>query len=117
MFCFSCGLIGHNLDNCKYPALKFEGGINPRGAWLRSRNYNRRIMEKKKTFSSNPLKSLSGGNFIPKPKGLLSKMAAMNLNKNNPQSRSVAFQQPSTPPPYQQNTSRSLVTKNNPTST
>jgi hypothetical protein len=47
---------------------------------------------RKKTFCSNPLKSISGGQFSPIPKRLLNQMAHLNLNKtgtnNSPQSRS-----------------------------
>jgi len=31
MFCFGCGLVGHNIDNCRNPHLPFKGGTNPRG--------------------------------------------------------------------------------------
>lgn len=31
MFCFGCGLVGHNIDNCRNTQLPFEGGTNPRG--------------------------------------------------------------------------------------
>jgi hypothetical protein len=82
MFCFGCGLVGHNIDNCKNHHLPFEGGTNPGGAWLRSKNYGRRIIERPdKTFCSNPIRSLSGGQFSPIPKGLIEKMAAMKLHK------------------------------------
>lgn len=118
MFCFSCGLIGHNMDNCKNTALKFEGGVNPRGAWLRSRNYGRRIVERKEnTFSSNPLKSLSGSHFSPKPKGLLSKMAALNINKNSPQTKTTNFQQPHPSPPHKQYSTISPTTQKYQTNT
>jgi hypothetical protein len=44
--------------------------------------YGRRILEKKeKNFSSNPLKSLSGGQFSPIPKGLMNKMARLSVNQ------------------------------------
>ena len=86
MFCFECGLIGHNLENYKNPPIPIVGGTNPRGAWLRSRNYGHMIYERKeRTFSSNPLKSISGGQFSPLSKGLLDKMATINLNRHNPQ--------------------------------
>jgi len=87
MFCFGCGLIGHNVENCRNSPLPIEGGTNPKGAWLRSRSYGRRIHERtEKTFSNNPLKSISGGQFSLMPKGLMEKMVAMSLKKqsNNP---------------------------------
>lgn len=87
MFCFGCGLIGHNMESCRNPPIPIIGGTNPRGAWLRSRNYGHRIYERKeKTFSINFLKSISGGQFSPLPKGLLDKMAAINLTRTSPQS-------------------------------
>lgn len=83
MFCFGCGLVGHNQEKCRNFPLKFEGGTNPRGAWLRSKTYGRRMIEKKeKDFSSNPLKSISGGQFSPIPKGLLNQFATMKISKN-----------------------------------
>jgi len=87
MFCFGCGLVGHNEDNCSSPpSLKFsttEGTTNPRGAWLRSKVFGRRVMDRKeKIFSSNPLKSVSGGLFSPIPKGLMAKMANLNMNQH-----------------------------------
>jgi len=86
MFCFQCGLIGLNEDNCSHPPTpnhsKFEDYTNPIGAWLRSRVYGRRILEKKeKNFSSNPLKFLSGGQFSPIPKSLMNKMAKLSVNQ------------------------------------
>jgi hypothetical protein len=82
MLCFVCGLIGHQGDICKSGIVLQEGEVNPRGAWLRTRSYGCRVIERKeKTFSSNPLKSLSGGQFSPIPKELLEKMAHMNLKK------------------------------------
>lgn len=86
MFCFGCGLIGHNLEGCKNPPIPIVGGTNPRGAWLRTKNYGHRVHERKeKTFCSNPLKSISGGPFSPLPKGLLDKMAAISINRQSPQ--------------------------------
>jgi hypothetical protein len=82
MFCFGCGLIGHNMEYCRNTHIPLEGDTNPRGAWLRSKNYGRRIIEKKdKTFCGNPMKSLSGGQFSPIPKGIMEKMATMSLKK------------------------------------
>lgn len=84
MFCFGCGLIGHNVEHCRNQPIPLEGGINPRGAWLRTKNYGRRVIERKeKTFSSNPLKSISGGPYSPIPKGLIDQMAAMKLRKSS----------------------------------
>ncbi len=37
---------------------------------------------KEKIFSSNPLKSVSGGLFSPIPKGLMAKMANLNMNQH-----------------------------------
>lgn len=86
MFCFGCGLVGHNQENCRNSPLPFEKGTNPRGAWLRSKSYGRRLIEKKEQdFSSNPRKSMSGGQFSPIPKGLMDKMATMSLRKTTTQ--------------------------------
>jgi len=91
MFCFGCGLIGHNQESCKLTPIPIEGGINPRGAWLRTRSYGRRIYEKQeKTFRSNPMKSLSGGPFSPIPKGLVQQMAAMQIRKQETQATGQA---------------------------
>lgn len=86
MFCFRCGLVYHNEDICSsVPSPSYTGGsghTNPSGAWLRSRIYDRRILDKKeKVFSSNPMKSVSGAQFSPIPKGLLENMAKLNMNK------------------------------------
>lgn len=84
VFCFGCGLIRHHIESCQNQQLPFEGGTNPRGAWLRTRNFGKRIYERpEKTFCSNPLRSMSGGPFSPIPKGLLDKFGAMNLNKQD----------------------------------
>ncbi|MCH91899.1 hypothetical protein A2U01_0012830, partial [Trifolium medium] len=40
MFCFTCGLIGHNEDKCDNIIQPVpEGSVNPRGPWLRSDVY------------------------------------------------------------------------------
>jgi hypothetical protein len=84
--------------------LRFEGGTNPRGAWLRLRNYGRRLIEKKeKDFYSNPLKSLSGGQFSPIPKSLLDQMAAMKLHKASTQHNGQAHHQNTNYSPSTQN--------------
>lgn len=103
MFCFGCGLVGHNQEKCRNPPIKFEGGTNPRGAWLRSRTYGRRLIEKKeKDFSSNPLRSISGGSFSPIPKGLLNQMAAMKISRNGTPNSGQTQHQPNTPTPSSQ---------------
>jgi hypothetical protein len=82
MFCFGCGLVGHNIENCRNPHTPYEGGTNPRGTWLRTKIFGKRIIERpEKTFRSNALNSISGGQFSPIPKGLLNKMASMQINK------------------------------------
>ncbi|KAK2444933.1 hypothetical protein QL285_015923 [Trifolium repens] len=83
MFCFLCGYIGHNETTCnnQNPAT-VEGATNPRGPWLRSTNYGRRINERRDPrFNSNPMKSMSGGNFSPIPKAMLEMMAKMTLEE------------------------------------
>jgi hypothetical protein len=84
MFCFYCGLVGHVEDTCEAkPKDIMEETINPRGAWLRSTEYGRRIIDKKdRKFSSNPMKSLSGGLFSPIPQGLLDMMADISLTRD-----------------------------------
>lgn len=93
MFCFGCGLVGHNEDNCYSPfSFKLtaaEGSTNPRGAWLRSKVFGRRMVEKKdKIFSSNPMKSVSGSLYSPIPRSLMHKMAKINLNQQTPATNS-----------------------------
>jgi len=88
MFCFKCGLVGHNEENCvSNSPLSYrnsEGQTNPRGAWLRSKAYGRRLLDKKeKVFSNNPLKSLSGKQCSPIPKGLIEKMANLKMLQHN----------------------------------
>jgi hypothetical protein len=88
MFCFHCGLVGHIEEN--YPEKQETNedlgmeSVNARGAWLRSNNYGRRIIEKKeKTFRSNPRNSLSCGQFSPIPKGLIDQMATLNMQQDS----------------------------------
>lgn len=109
MFCFGCGLVGHNIENCRNPHLPFEGGTNPRGAWLRSKTYGRRIIERpEKTFCSNPLRSVSGGPFSPIPKGLLAQMADMSIHRQegNPSGQGRHSSNPGKSPSPVQNTSQ-----------
>jgi hypothetical protein len=43
-----------------------EGVINPRGPWLRSTSYGRRVNDKRNPrFNSNPMKFMSGGVLAP----------------------------------------------------
>lgn len=100
MFYFGCGLVGHIQDNCRNIPIPFEGGTNPRGAWLRSKDYGRRFVERQeKTFFSNSRKSLSGGQFSPIPKALLNKFSKMNINKSGGKAPDQGFTQAHTPPP------------------
>ena len=86
MFCFRCRLIGHNQENCKNQPIPLEGDTNARGAWLISRNYGCKIYERKeKTLCSNPMRSISGRQFSPIPKGLIDKMATMSIRKQGNQ--------------------------------
>jgi hypothetical protein len=86
MFCFLCGLIGHNENNCSNPHQPVEEGeINPRGPWLRSNSYGRRVSDKKDTrFSSNPMKSMSGGSYSLIPKAMIEMLATMRLEEDSP---------------------------------
>lgn len=86
LFCFNCGLVGHKEDLCVNNGFKQQGGeenpINPMGPWLRSKTYGKRMVERHELkFSSNPRKSLSGGQFSPIPKELLDMMANIKLQK------------------------------------
>jgi hypothetical protein len=83
MFCFLCGYIGHNDTTCNNQNLAMEeGATNPRGPWLRSTSYGRRINEKRDPrFNSNPMKSMSGGCFSPIPKAMLDMLAKMTLEE------------------------------------
>jgi hypothetical protein len=86
MFCLNCGVIGHNEDNCPDLGIHIEeGGINPRGPWLRSNSYGRRVNDKRDTrFNSNPTKSMSGGCYSPIPKAMLDMLARMKLEEDAP---------------------------------
>ena len=82
MLCFTCGLVGHNEENCKTHSQFSAGKVNPIGPWLRSNIYGKRIHEKKDVrFHSNPMKSVSGGQFSPIPKAMLKMMANLHINK------------------------------------
>lgn len=92
MFCFKCGLIGHNEENCYSTSPQIQstnaGKTNPRGSWLRSRAYGHRILERKdKVFSSNPLKSLSGKQFSPILKGLIDTTAKLKIQQQQKEGR------------------------------
>jgi hypothetical protein len=84
LFCFKCGLIGHAEDNCEAFSEELpEGSVNPRGPWLRSNVYGKRINERRdQRFHSNPMKSVSGSNFSPIPKAMLEMMANLKIRKN-----------------------------------
>ncbi|MCH92169.1 DUF4283 domain protein, partial [Trifolium medium] len=85
MFCFDCGLVGHNEDNCISPTqAQPEGYVNPRGPWLRSNIYGKRVNDKRdKRFNSNPMQSMSGGQFSPIPKAMLEMLAKMKIEEEN----------------------------------
>jgi hypothetical protein len=90
MFCFNCGLVGHNEDKCEIPTqILPEEGTNPRGPWLRSNIYGKRVHDNRdKRFNSNPMQSISGGKFSPIPQAMLDMMAKMKLEEetvNKPQ--------------------------------
>jgi hypothetical protein len=83
LFCFQCGHIGHGENHCNStePAME-EGGINPRGPWLRATSYGRKFNDKRDPrFNSNPMKSMSGGCFSPIPKAMLDILAKMTLEE------------------------------------
>jgi hypothetical protein len=88
LFCFGCGLIGHNEDKCSDPyEPQFEGEVNPRGPWLRSNIYGRRVNEHRdKRFNSNPMQSASGGQFSPIPKAMIDMLAKMKLEEEDEES-------------------------------
>jgi hypothetical protein len=109
MFCFHCGLVGHTEENCydKHKDEEVTGleVVNPRGAWLRSNSYGRRIVERaEKTFRSNPRQSLSGGQFSPIPKGLMDMMKDLKVqpettyNSYREQQPDTGNRQQQTPP-------------------
>jgi hypothetical protein len=83
LFCFGCGLIGHNEDKCSDPyEPQFEGEVNPRGPWLRSNIYGRRVNEHRdKRFNSDPMQSASGCQFSPIPKAMIDMLAKMKLEE------------------------------------
>lgn len=112
-FCFGCGLVGHNIENCRNPHSPFEGGTNPRGAWLRSKTYGKRLIERPEiTFKSNALRSISGGQFSPIPRGLLDQMTAININKQTgSQTMQGSSTNNSTHHHSQGNTSRQITTQ------
>jgi hypothetical protein len=86
MFCFGCGLVGHSEEKCNNNTMPLpEGDVNPRGLWLRSNIYGKRVMEKRdKRFNSNPLQSVSGGQFSEIPKAMLDMLARMKLEEDAP---------------------------------
>jgi hypothetical protein len=104
MFCFACGLVGHNEDQCSNPSLPLaEGGVNPRGPWLRSNIYGKRINENRdKRFNSNPMKSVSGGQFSPIPQAMLDMLAKMKLEEESMEQEKP--EDPNNPPNLHQQT-------------
>jgi hypothetical protein len=83
MFCFGCGLVGHNEDQCENET-PTDGEVNTRGPWLRSNVFGRRINEKRdKRFNSDPLQSASGGQFCSIPKAMMEMLAKMKLEEEN----------------------------------
>jgi hypothetical protein len=102
MFCFNCGLVGHNEDNCEAPAqLIPEGGTNPRGPWLRSNIYGKRVHDNRdKRFNSNPMQSISGEQFSPIPQEMLDMLAKMKLEEEGMEQESPA--EPTNPNLHQQ---------------
>jgi hypothetical protein len=84
MFCFKCGLIGQNEEHCTNSGQdQPEGGVNPRGPWLRSNIYGKRVHENRdKRFHSNPLQSASGGQFSPIPRAMIEMLAKMKLEED-----------------------------------
>jgi hypothetical protein len=85
MFCFNCGLIGHNEDKCESSFLHTpEGSTNLRGPWLRSNIYGKRVHDNRdKRFHSNPLQSASGGQFSTIPQAMLDMLAKMKLEEES----------------------------------
>ncbi|MCH82270.1 hypothetical protein A2U01_0003071, partial [Trifolium medium] len=72
-------------DNClTLTQAQPEGSVNPRGPWLRSNIYGKRVNDKRdKRFHSNPMQSISGGQFNPIPKAMLEMLAKMKLEEDN----------------------------------
>jgi hypothetical protein len=85
MFCFNCGLIGHNEDKCESSFLHTpEGSTNLRGPWLRSNIYGKRVHDNRdKRFHSNPLQSASGGQFSNIPQAMLDMLAKIKLEEGS----------------------------------
>jgi hypothetical protein len=83
MFSFNCGLVGHNEDKCESPSQYIpEGSTNPRGPWLRSNIYGKRVHDNRdKRFHSNPMQSASGGQFSIIPQAMLDMLAKMKLEE------------------------------------
>jgi hypothetical protein len=81
MFCFTCGLVGHTEEKCSNTSMSLpEGSVNPRGPWLRSNIFGKRVNDKRdKRFNSNPMQSVSGGQFSPIPKAMIDMLAQMKL--------------------------------------
>jgi hypothetical protein len=105
LFCFQCGYIGHSENNCNNSDLAMEEeGINPRGPWLRSTSFGRKVNDKRDPrFNSNPIKSMSGGSFSPIPKAMLDLLAKMSLEEEDPAASNS--QSGVSPTAHQQNTS------------
>jgi hypothetical protein len=96
--------VGHNEDQCSNPSLPLaEGGVNPRGPWLRSNIYGKRINENRdKRFNSNPMKSVSGGQFSPIPQAMLDMLAKMKLEEESMEQEKP--EDPNNPPNLHQQT-------------
>jgi hypothetical protein len=83
LVCFKCGLIGHSNENCEDSSAELpEGAVNPRGPWLRSNVYGRRIHDTRdQKFHSNPMKSVSAKQYSPIPKAMLDMMENLRIRK------------------------------------
>jgi hypothetical protein len=80
LVCFNCGIVGHAENLCQNQPLDMENSA-PLGAWIRSNQFGRRILDlKDKKHYSNPSKAANFGTYSPPiPASMLEQMAAMKL--------------------------------------
>jgi hypothetical protein len=92
-----------------------EGAVNPRGPWLRSNIFGKRVNENRdRRFNSNPMQSTSGGQFSPIPKSMIEMMAKMKLEEDT-KAQTHSAENTSNPPKDSTNSTATNLHQQTPT--